>query len=231
MLTPNEQRLVAYALPVVDTLARRHARRFPGVPEADFHSVGSEALVLAARSFDPTRGVPFESFAYLKVRGAMVRVATGEAFGSLHILLRKKLAAADPDWQPPEELTLEQALVDTPEKAKARAVAWVQRQAAGMFVTALRTMADAEVDTERETMRAEERARAREGLSRALADLDDNERYFVDRHYTDGATFEQIAQELGVVKRTITRLHDKVKDKLLRSLKTKGIDALPPSER
>lgn len=230
MLTRSQQRLVEEALPLVETLARRIGRRFPEVPAADFRSVGSEALVIAAREFDATRGASFESFAYLKVRGAMLRVATGEAFGSLHVLLRRKLAAADPDWQPPPELSLEEALDDTPEKAKARAVAWVQRQAAGMFVSALRAVVDAETPGPDDD-RAAERERARAGLARALSGLDENERYFVDRHYTDGATFDQIAGELGVVKRTVTRLHDRVKDKLLWALKASGVEGPPPSER
>jgi len=68
----------------IDTLVREHtalaghlvrevASRVPGhIHRDDLMSAGLAALVLAARAYDPARGVPFASFARVRVRGALL---------------------------------------------------------------------------------------------------------------------------------------------------------------
>jgi RNA polymerase sigma factor for flagellar operon FliA len=61
------------ALDLVPTLARRvhwSFDRFMAVE--DLESYAREGLLLAARSYDPTRGVPFRAWATLRMRGAMI---------------------------------------------------------------------------------------------------------------------------------------------------------------
>jgi len=59
-------------LALVYSLARRvivQAR--PYLEMGDLIAIGTEALLRAAERYEPDRGVPFGSFAYLRVRGAM----------------------------------------------------------------------------------------------------------------------------------------------------------------
>src|SRR5512141_211586 len=54
-------------------LARQGRRQFgPYVQLDDLASQGREALLAAARSFDPDRAVPFRRWANLRIRGAMI---------------------------------------------------------------------------------------------------------------------------------------------------------------
>jgi RNA polymerase sigma factor FliA len=64
--------LVREHLPLVGHLVRTVTMRVPThVNQDDLVSAGMLALVLAARSFDETRGVPFSGFAAIRIRGAL----------------------------------------------------------------------------------------------------------------------------------------------------------------
>jgi RNA polymerase sigma factor for flagellar operon FliA len=64
--------LITEHLPLVGHLVRELMHRLPThVNRDDLISAGTVALVLSARSFDPTRGVPFARFAAIRIRGAL----------------------------------------------------------------------------------------------------------------------------------------------------------------
>lgn len=64
--------LITDHLPLVGHLVRELMHRIPShVNRDDLVSAGTVALVLSARSFDPTRGVPFSRFAAIRIRGAL----------------------------------------------------------------------------------------------------------------------------------------------------------------
>jgi len=64
--------LITDHLPLVGHLVRELMHRLPShVSRDDLMSAGTVALVLSARSFDPTRGVPFARFAAIRIRGAL----------------------------------------------------------------------------------------------------------------------------------------------------------------
>ncbi|NUP13369.1 MAG: sigma-70 family RNA polymerase sigma factor [Polyangiaceae bacterium] len=230
-LSQAQQKLVESALPTVDHLARRAKRRFPEIPLDEFISQGRVALVDAVRNFDESRSNSFEVFAYKRVWGAMISDVPTERAGRLHVAVKRAFQADPQNFAPPADLDLDEALTDTPEAARARAVAWARKQAAGMLIAALKTAADSNADVERQVSARMERAHAEKMLGLAMAELDDNERYFVRRFYADNATLDTIAEELSVVKRTVSRLHDKIKTKLEKALRKRGVTSVPPSER
>jgi RNA polymerase sigma factor for flagellar operon FliA len=68
----DRDRLTTEHLPLVGHLVRELMHRLPAhVNRDDLVSAGTVALVLSARSFDPTRGVPFARFAAIRIRGAL----------------------------------------------------------------------------------------------------------------------------------------------------------------
>ncbi len=72
MTRTKRSRLVESHLPLVRHLASRMiVRARPYLELGDLVAVGVEALLRAVERFDPERGVPFGTFAYLRVRGAM----------------------------------------------------------------------------------------------------------------------------------------------------------------
>jgi RNA polymerase sigma factor (sigma-70 family) len=221
-LTPQQRKLVESAMPMVEVIARRMHRRFPEIPVDDFVSAGNAALVEAARGHDPS-GAPFEAYALKRIRGAMLR-ATSETFGSLHINLQKALSRGDGLDPPPADLDLEAALEDTPGKARDRAAAWMRRQFAGMFISALSPQSGG---GEEELVARESYKECHAALERGLAELTSDESYFIDRYYRQNATLEQIATELNCVKRTVQRMHDGIRERLHKRLRKGGVTEEP----
>jgi RNA polymerase sigma-B factor len=62
-----QQSLVLRYLPLVHRIARRYVR--PGAPLEDLAQIGSIGLIHAVTTFDPTRGVKFETYAFHHVAG------------------------------------------------------------------------------------------------------------------------------------------------------------------
>ncbi|HLW47377.1 MAG TPA: sigma-70 family RNA polymerase sigma factor [bacterium] len=62
-----QQSLVLRFLPLVHRIARRYVR--PGAPLEDLVQIGSIGLIHAVTTFDPTRGVKFETYAFHHVAG------------------------------------------------------------------------------------------------------------------------------------------------------------------
>jgi RNA polymerase sigma factor for flagellar operon FliA len=69
---PSVDELVRTHMPLVGHLVRDLLSRLPAhVNRDDLVSAGMMALVLSAKSFEPARGVPFGSFAAIRIRGAL----------------------------------------------------------------------------------------------------------------------------------------------------------------
>ena len=74
----REQLIIAYH-PLVRTIACRMARRLPPSVDVDeMINVGMLGLIDAVDRFDPSRGVPFKSYAEIRVQGAMIDALRGD---------------------------------------------------------------------------------------------------------------------------------------------------------
>jgi RNA polymerase sigma-B factor len=62
-----QQTLVLRYMPLVHRIARRYVR--PGAPLEDLAQIGSIGLIHAVTTFDPTRGVKFETYAFHHIAG------------------------------------------------------------------------------------------------------------------------------------------------------------------
>jgi RNA polymerase sigma factor for flagellar operon FliA len=73
---PSDQarnRLVEWYQPLAREIVRRFAGRLPrSVDRGDLETAASVGLMAAVEGFDPERGVPFESYCELRVRGALL---------------------------------------------------------------------------------------------------------------------------------------------------------------
>ena len=68
-----QNRLVEENLPLIGYHVSEVLRRVPAhVDREELASAGAEALVRAARAFDPTLGVPFARYAATRIRGALI---------------------------------------------------------------------------------------------------------------------------------------------------------------
>jgi RNA polymerase sigma factor for flagellar operon FliA len=69
----TDERLVVDNMPLVGHLVREAMNRLPQhVNRDDLVSAGMTALVLSARTFEASRGVPFARFAAIRIRGAIL---------------------------------------------------------------------------------------------------------------------------------------------------------------
>jgi RNA polymerase sigma factor for flagellar operon FliA len=83
--------LVREHMPMVGHLVRELLNRVPGHVHADdLCSAGFAALLGAARSFDATRGIPFNRFAAVRIRGALLDELRGQDWASRSVRTRAR---------------------------------------------------------------------------------------------------------------------------------------------
>jgi RNA polymerase sigma factor for flagellar operon FliA len=89
-----EDALVRESLPLVGYLVNEALSKLPShVRREDLSAAGMAALAVAARSYEPERGVPFGRFASLRVRGAIVDELRSQDWASRSV--RAKARARD----------------------------------------------------------------------------------------------------------------------------------------
>jgi RNA polymerase sigma factor FliA len=94
----DEEEQVRAHLPLVDYCVADVLRRLPRhVSRDDLVSAGMAALALAARGFDPGRGVPFSRYASTRIRGALLDELRSHDWASRSVRsrARRQEAAAD----------------------------------------------------------------------------------------------------------------------------------------
>src|SRR3954470_5431387 len=83
--------LVRAHLPLVGHLVREMLGRLPAhVSREDLVSAGMAALAGAAKSFDPSRGIPFGSFSTTRIRGALLDELRGLDWASRSVRARAR---------------------------------------------------------------------------------------------------------------------------------------------
>ena len=187
-------------LDLVDLIARQLAREIgPSAELDDLRSLGHQGLLEAARRFDESRGVPFKRFANYRVRGAMLdgirksaplpRRAYEKVRALEAALLVGEGAAEDAAARAPGSLS--------PAEAEAKLTEHLAEMATAMAVGLLATPAVGEegepaaVDASTSAEDALANAELRELVLDALAELPDDERTLIRRHYFEGERFDQ----------------------------------------
>ncbi len=215
----------------VTLLAHRVHRKFPELPAEDLVSVGNEAAVEAARSYDESRDVPFEIFAFKRIRGAMLRASVREVFDPVNAAVKRAIQSRmDFDMTPPAQVDLETALTDTPEVIRARTVRWLREQATSLLATAIVTRQEgADAPQGEEGVAARDAyARGHAKLKQLLEKLPPEESALFDSLYRQNDTLEDAATRLNTSKRTIQRMHQKLKERLAVQLRGQGVTEEPP---
>ncbi len=211
-------------LELVDILARSMRRQFGmHVMLEDLVSQGREALLGAARSYDPDRGIPFRRWAALRVRGAMIDSVRQS--GNLPKRVYRKLRAlqsADLVHDAANE-ELAAAPPQTPEAADSKIADQLASAAMAMALNFLTMGRGDAIDRARDPDRSPESTVGHNLLlvriREEIAKLPDQERILLTRHYFDEVTFEEAAKELGLSKSWASRLHARGIDTIAKSLR------------
>lgn len=211
-LTVEQRRRVERCQPLVDQLARTMARRLARIAEDELRSVGYEALVRCSQRYDPSLGGSFRTFAYHRVRGALIdasrRAVPGlrqrsralKTLEATQALLEQVRKTETPDG--PDPRTLEQ-------RVSAAADLVAQTTAAVMLSSAQPRDPDAVAETgpsDLDTVLDD--ARMRQRVQGAITQCcDEQDRAIVHAIYGLGLSMGEASKELGLHKSTISRRH------------------------
>jgi RNA polymerase sigma factor for flagellar operon FliA len=219
------------ALDLVDMLARGVTRQLGSYADRDdLASYGHEALMTAARTFEPDRGVPFRRWAQLKIRGAMLESLRNR--GPLPKRTYRKLRAMQAADQIYENAAEEDAaaLAMSPETADRRLEETLASAAAAMALGLLHSKSTEELtsglkDDEESPEELAARVEMVRVLREVIAERPDAERTLLERHYFDDLTVEEVAKEIGLSKSWACRLHARAIDGVARSLKRRRFES------
>jgi RNA polymerase sigma factor FliA len=219
------------AADLVGIIARQVKRAIgPSVGTAELESCGNEGLLDAARRFDPTRRVPFRSYAYVRIRGAIldgVRAImplprrTWEKLRGVEAINR--ISESFIEDQTGEDQSVATTSADAGEAdaalaehlaalATAMAIGMLSRPVVGEFGEP--TPSDEQDDPEQATLRSE----LGRQLDQAISELPREEATIVRQHYLEGQRFDQVAQQLRVSKSWASRLHRRAIERLAKRL-------------
>ncbi|MCL2723017.1 MAG: sigma-70 family RNA polymerase sigma factor [Polyangiaceae bacterium] len=221
--SPEVLARIKEGLVLVNVLARQIRSRIgPYVRLEDLVSGGREALLAAARSYDPDKGLPFHRWAIIRVRGSMIDSIRSNGLLPRRIFrkVRAMQAAQEIQDAAAEERTFSPAM--TAEEADAKLSDQLDSAA---LATALSFLAmssdelgkapDTAPDPEEQAARAELIAKIRA----AIAEQPETERRLLDRHYFDGLNLDEAARELGLSKSWGSRLHARAIESVARAMK------------
>ncbi|GAA3253280.1 sigma-70 family RNA polymerase sigma factor [Dactylosporangium siamense] len=205
--------LVRAHLPLVGHLVREMLNRLPShVSREDLVSAGMAALAHAAKGFDPSRGIPFGSFATTRIRGALLDELRGLDWASRSVRTRaRKVETTQQELtatlgRTPTPTELAEALGIAPDELKTidddvqRAVVLsLQGFAAGTAEDLVpeRTPGPEDLILHREKIGY---------LHHAIGALPERLRQVITAYFFDERPMNDIARELGVTESRISQL-------------------------
>ncbi len=222
--TPEVLARVTGALDLVDVIAKQLRRQLGGKVMVDeLVSFGREGLLAAARTFDPTLGVPFRRWANYRVRGAMF-----DGVRSTSMLPRsvyERLRAIEGGHHA-SEAAAEEGTAQRPasaEEADARLGSYLAGIATAVALGLLATPTDGVngegLDPAPPADAALGRAETLAAVRAAMASLPDQERHLIQRHYFDDVQLDEAAREIGLSKSWGSRLHGRAIEAITRHMK------------
>ncbi|GAA1561676.1 hypothetical protein GCM10009827_098840 [Dactylosporangium maewongense] len=200
-------------LPLVGHLVREMLGRLPThVSREDLISAGMAALAHAAKGFDPSRGIPFGSFATTRIRGALLDELRGLDWASRSVRTRaRKVELAQQELtaalgRTPTQAELAESLGVAPEELKA-----IGDDVQRAVVLSLQgfTAGTAEDLVPERTPGPEDLILHREKigyLHHAVNALPERLRYVVTAYFFQERPMTDIAAELGVTESRISQL-------------------------
>jgi RNA polymerase sigma factor for flagellar operon FliA len=211
-------------LELVEIIARQ-IRRQLGSPVNldDMCSAGREGLLLAARSYDAARGVPFRRWANLRIRGAIIDAM--RQMGTVPRRVYQQLRAIEAGDRFQDAMLEEDsaAPASTPADADQRLGNYLAGIATAMAIGFLSPTTGPDPDDVQDQSASAEEQIAREELHAALRQAiearPEAERHLLMRHYFDGVSFDDAAKEIGLSKSWASRLHGRAIEGLARDLK------------
>jgi RNA polymerase sigma factor for flagellar operon FliA len=212
-----DEQQIAQFLPLVHKIVQRAAGYLrPPLTYDDLVSAGTVGLVKAARDFDPSFNAEFQTYAYIRIKGAILDELRGWAFIPPNVN-RQIRQAMDLSVEitkqtgiPPTENELAEKLglsVDEIYQTfdSARAQQFLSLDGSGKDTPALSNIL-AEPDAKTPDQQLEQ-AELIEHLSLAIQQLDERQRQVILLYYQQHLTMKQIAEVFGVTEPRVSQMH------------------------
>ena len=212
--TSGEEQLVREHLDLVRKMVHHASTRIPAhVVRDDLLSAGMAALAMAARNFDPERGVPFDRYAATRVRGAIIDELRSFDWASRPVRTKARALAATR-----EQLTASLGRAPTPAElahATGLSESTIERladdvhRAVVLNYEAILETGDSDVvlpcsdDDPEEQLLAQERAAC---VTKAIEALPERLQVVVRGYFFQERTVADIAEELGVTQSRVSQL-------------------------
>ena len=228
-LVASQRERIAAGLPFVESLARRVAASMPhSIELSDLVQDGMIGLIDAARRYDDSRGIKFETFAERRVRGAMIDALRRDAWPRGVRRQRRELEAAREQLR--RELGAEPSLADLAARlgsdetrlgktiVRINTIESTSPLSAGDSVDGT-SLPPALVPSEPVAPdRAYESREIRDRIRGAIASLPPRERKVIGLYYYGEATMKEIGAEIGVNESRVSQLHARAIHRLKKAL-------------
>ena len=227
----EDEALILENLGMVKRIAVHLKARIPPFMEVDeLVQVGMIGLIEAARAFDPTKGVAFESYAHNRVRGAMIdevrrlsflprsAVAFNKSHSTANQALASELGRAPTQAELAEYMGLE---IDSFEKDRGNAR---QFETYSMEVVTEEVMGIADDASQQPEVMVEE-AEFMDAVTDAISELPEREQLVMQLYYVEELNLKEIGEVLGVSESRVSQILSAVVKKLRGTLKVETVDA------
>lgn len=210
---PTEEEFIEEYRGLVRSIAMKVRARYDLEVELDdLMADGYAGLVEAKSRFDPDKGVQFNTFAYYRIRGAILDGVRKNSFMPRRAY--EQLRAAEAALGIGEALGEARAADPRGRKDVAKCTealhATISRLTASFVIASLGQDIEPQATPEQSLLEGESAQRVRA----ALEQLPERERALVKGHYLEGRRFDLVAEELGISKSWASRLHSKALDRL-----------------
>jgi RNA polymerase sigma factor for flagellar operon FliA len=208
--------VIERSLPLVKSIAAR-LRQAHGLNASfdDLYALGIDGLLQAADRFDPARGVAFTTFAYYRIRGAILdslrrdpeRPAAARAPIPSGLRVTAQMQAANDNDRA-------EGGADSPKER----LGWLFAESMGVHLRSLDELGSIPDESAPDPDEEIERHRLAERVAAALSGLPETERRVVELHYYEELSFSEIGAKLGICKPWAFRLHNKALKQLKETL-------------
>ncbi|HSV27670.1 MAG TPA: FliA/WhiG family RNA polymerase sigma factor [Sedimentisphaerales bacterium] len=226
----NEERLILEYLPLVHRLAQNIAG-YTGnssLSYADLVSAGTMGLVKAARDFDASRNIEFKTYAYIKVRGAIIDELRAWTFMPANVAKNieavnavihqhiEKTGSTPSDEEIAAHLDISvEKLHHLFERARSQHFLSIHRLADTAPALA-ESLADNSVE---DPSHGIEKAEMIERLAAAIQSLPQSQRHVIVLYYQREMTMKEVAAALDVTESRVSQLHASALVRLSASLR------------
>jgi RNA polymerase sigma factor FliA len=236
----RERLVVAYS-PLVKYVAGRTAAGLPPhVEEADLISYGLGGLIAAIERFDPSREIKFETYAIMRIKGAIIDElramdwvprsvrARAREVERANAKLEHSLQRAPTDQELAGELKMtveelnEALLTISHSSMVALDELWSTSDSSGDQVSLMDTLEDT---TAPDPAKALDVGDLKDRIAGSIATLPEREKLVIALYYYENLTLREIGEVLGVTESRVSQLHTKAVLRLRSHMQADAFDA------